>query len=302
MNTFGTIRAVGAGALLALALSACSHDKPVPVPHPVTAKTPCGGLTFGGFPKLTPPVKLSYFVCKPQGFALQFNPTSKTSLWTTEHITAQAISAPPIAYAKDVRADPDLPEGTRNELYDFERQGWAMWQMAPAKDFGQNRVAISHSFYLSNMLPVPAANRSGILAWLEGNIRLWAQQYGELYVVTGPIYLNGEPAAWIGGPPPRKQGVVHRRYTTSDDPRHPHKDKMGVPNYVFKVIYAPKIHQAVAFVIPNAQVAPSNALPQYATNVATVERYTHIEFFPELPANERQALVNTVSAPAWILH
>lgn len=285
-----------------MALSACSPGKPVPVPQPVTAKTPCGGLTFDGFPFLEKPIEASYFVCKPQAFAMQFNPTSKTALWTTEHVVGQVVDAAPITYAQDVRPDPDLPQGVRNEMYDFVHQGWAMWQMAPAQDFGQDRVAISHSFYLSNMLPVPGANRAGILTRLEANIRQWSKLYGDLYVVTGPVYFQDQPAAWIGGPPPRAQGAIHRHYTTDEDPQHPHKGKMGVPNYVFKVIYAPRIHQAVAFIIPNAQVAPVSALPGYAASVATVERYTHLRFFPQMPAAARQALVTGVSTQAWILH
>lgn len=294
-------RAAALVALLAT-VTACSHDTPVPVPSPVTAKTPCGDLTHAGFPALALPLRSTYFVCKPQGFALQFNPATKTSLWVAEHVVGATLASPPIAYSEDVRPDPDLPADLRSEMYDFAKSKWAMWQMAPAKDFGGNRVAINRSFYLSNMLPVPLANRKGILDRLELNIRQWAQQYGDLYVVTGPIYLEDQAADWIGGPPPRTQGVVRHRYTTENDPKHPHKNKLGVPHYVFKVLYAPAAHQAVAFIVPNAQVAPVSALPGYATSVAMVEHYTHLRFFPQLPAAERQALVTTVAPNAWILH
>lgn len=296
LNCFRTAALLGA----VLSLAACSPDKPVPVPRTITDKTPCGTLTYAGFPKLDPEIKAPFFVCKKDTFALEFNPTSKTPLWATEHLMGATLSAGTAPYAEDFRPDPDVPEAVRSQMYDYAMQGYDRGQMAPAEDYGQDLVKISRSFYLTNTVPQNPDNNRGIWSVLERNVRDWAIAKGELYVITGPIYPRGQTAAWIGGPPKRQGGAVQHRYSTPDL-KNPYKGKMGVPVYLYKVILDPKTHQAVAFIIPNQSV-PASELPRYATSVAMVEQYTRLTFFPDLTPAQHQQVVNTVLPSAWVLH
>lgn len=283
-----------------LFVGACSSSKPVPVPKVITAKTPCGDLTFAGFPHLSPDISDPYFVCKKGTYALEFNPKSKTSLWVTEHLMGDQLDHPEAGYTKDYRPDPDLGSDVRSELYDYLHQGYEPGLMAPVADFQADPIKMSRAFYLSNAAPQNAENQKGIWRALEHNVRQWAQAKGELFVITGPVYPRGQTMAWIGGPPPPKEGVIKRRYSTVDK-KNPYKGKMGVPYSFYKVIYDPRSHQAVAFIIPN-QNEPVQLLPRFATSVAQVEAATRLTFFPNLPAAERQQLVNTVTPQAWILH
>jgi endonuclease G, mitochondrial len=284
-----------------LMLTACAPSQPVPVPRQITDKTPCGNLTFAGFPMLTPEIKAPYFVCKKDTYAAEFNPTSKTPLWVVERVTGTVAAAPMAPHVADFRPDPDIPTGLRTELYDYDQQGYAIGAMATPAEFGADAVRISRTYYLSNTLPQNPSNAAGIWALLDQNVREWAAAKGELYVISGPIYPQGTVAAWIGGPPKREGGPLQRRYSQGEDQKQPYKGKMGVPAYLYKVIYDPQAHQAVAFVIPNQDV-PAAMLPRYATSVALVEQYTHLRFFPDVPEAQRQGLVNLVSPQAWVLH
>lgn len=283
-----------------LVLTACTPDKPVPVPRHITDKTPCADLTFAGFPLLNPELKKPFFVCKKGTYAAEFNPTSKTPLWVTERVIGSQAMAPTAAHVADFRPDPDVPGGVRNELYDYDKQGYAVGQMSIPANFGADAVKISRTYYLSNTLPQNPQNQAGIWAALDQNVRQWAQAKGELFVISGPIYPRGNVVAWIGGPPKREGGPIQHRYSEANQ-KDPYKGKMGVPVYLYKVIYDPQSQQAVAFVIPNQDV-PVSDLPRYATNVSLVEQYTHLRFFPDVPDAQRQQIVNTVLPQAWILH
>ena len=80
------------------------------------------------------------------------------------------------------------------------------------------------SFYMSNVSPqTPSFNR-GEWKNLEKLVRHWVTEYGELYVVTGPVLTDGLPV--IG------------------------KNNVAVPNYFYKVIYMPSHKKMVDFLCP----------------------------------------------------
>ena len=71
--------------------------------------------------------------------------------------------------SNDFRPDPDLEIGRRAELKDYKRSNYDRGHMAPQIGPGFNR---------------------GIWKVLEGKVRKWVIERGELYIVTGPIYVS----------------------------------------------------------------------------------------------------------------
>jgi endonuclease G len=278
---------------VALLLTGCAPEKPNPVPR--QANAPCSDLTVGGFPLLTPALKQPYFICRKGAYALEFNAASKTALWAVERLESPALTARTSPVVSDFRPEPGVPEGMRSELLDYAKPPYIKAQMVPADDFPADAVKTSWSFYLSATLPMNPDAQRGIWVRLERNVRDWALQRGQVFVVTGPIYLNGGAQAWVGGPPPRNSAIQRKYSATQVDA---HAEKMAVPTHFYKVVYDARRQEAIAFIIPNQPVAEGQ-LPYFTATVTQVEQLTHLTFFPNWPA--RTAAVGAVNPARWPL-
>lgn len=285
----------------ALLASGCTSPPPAPVPRGSGA--PCSDLTVGGFPEEGEPMAMPYFVCRKDTFALVYNPSSRTSLWVVERLTADAVSKPVLPHAQDFRWPPGIPAVYRPLLGNYRpakgQPEWRPLPMADTLDFPGNQVQMSWSYYLSNTLPV-APDALPIMQDLAANIRAWAKARGEVFVVTGPVYYGGRAMAWTQAPE-RKSAVpdfAPAAMKAGAEAEKTHKGQMAVPAYIYKVVLDPRRREAVAFVIPNGN-APVAMLPKYATTLAQVEAMTHIRFFPGWVD---RAAVESQVAGDWPLH
>ncbi len=309
-----------AGALvLALSfglLTGCAQE---PIPVPTGSNAPCADLTYQGFPRLeyNPPLKQGFFVCH-QGFALQYAKPLHSPLWAVERLEAQNLDENKVTRDKEkFRPDGFLPKGLTPTADRYTNSGYDRGHLAPAADFKENPAGMSQSFYTSNIVPQHPDNNRNIWARLEKNTRAWAQQKGEVYVITGPVFYAGgkpfTPMGWLAFDNKKVQYVIQeydyqQEKTVTDKNGRKRKVKkkklppaaIAVPSHLFKIIYDPKANSAIAFVVPNAGV-PESALPQYATTVAEVERVTALRFFPNLPFEQQGLLKTQVNAQAWIL-
>lgn len=307
-----------AGAVLALVgLTGCAA-KPVPVPQGANAA--CSELTYQGFPRLEPAMAKSNFVCH-KGLALQYATPLRSALWVTQHLKAENLDEAKVSRDREqFLPDPVLPKGLTPDANRFTNTGYDRGHLAPAADFKENPAGMRHSFFTSNIVPQVPENNRGIWAKLEKNTRAWAEQKGELYVITGPVYYAGgrpfTPVGWLAFNKGRPQYVIeeYAPMEVVQDPNNPDKKErrkkkplkrppsagIAVPSHLYKVIYDPRANTAIAFVVPNAAV-PESALGQYATTVAEVERVTGLRFFPELPFESQAALKTQVNPQAWII-
>ena len=92
---------------------------------------------------------------------------------------------------------------------------------------------------------------------MENQCRQWAEKYGDIYIVAGPIFFKGR----------------HKRIG---------RNKVTVPEGFFKVVLCMRGEpKAIGFVYKNnAGNKPKDA---YVNSVDEVERITGIDFFPSLP-------------------
>ena len=125
---------------------------------------------------------------------------------------------------------------------------------------------------MSNMSPqVPELNRE-TWQYLEAQVRRWAEQYGKIYVVTGPLLeKSSESYNSIG------------------------ENKVAVPEFFYKVILAPVIENSqtpetstacsdiktIGFILPNEKC--SKNFMNYAVTVDEVEKRSGLDFFSLLP-------------------
>lgn len=226
----------------------------------------------------------SFHLCK-LAFSSYFDPATRAPRWVAERLRGNVHGGEP--RTNDFRADPDLPAGVSPSNSDYARSGFDKGHMAPAEDFSLDPAAMSESFLFSNMIPQhPDSNR---IAWkqLEMMTRDWAKARGEVYVISGPIYAQGQALALIGA------------------------GKVAAPTHIFKIVIDPARGESIAFALPNAKIqtdAPEGgrsakgawkkALAPYIVSVGDIAAWTGFDFNPALnPADK--ARFNAAKSGMW---
>ena len=131
--------------------------------------------------------------------------------------------------------------------------------MAPSGDM-PDPESQRESFSLANMIPQDPSNNRGVWARLEAAVRKLAEERGEVFVVTGPVF--GE-----GAEPKRLN------------------DRVSIPSRIFKAIYAPG-QGAGVYLTPNG---PGNAWQ--VVSLAELKNLAGIDVFPGLDAEEKEHAV-----------
>ena len=205
-------------------------------------------------------------VCR-DGYALLHSSSTKTALWVAERLEAPELGgAEP--RTNEFLPDPELPEDERATTADYRRSGYDRGHLAPAGDFSTSAQQMRDSFYLSNIVPQVGEHNRGVWARLEMHVRTLAARRGTVYVLTGPVF-DAQPQR-IG------KGVA-------------------VPVALWKIVYDPARQRAVAWRIPNRAGIAEDDWDAWRVPVRTIESETGLDFFPELPAAEQDAIETTRS-------
>ena len=200
------------------------------------------------------------------GYAVGYNYQSKVADWVAYHITRDSVNAY-FKRSNNFKTDYELPSAYRATTSDYSKTGYDRGHLAPSGTMDFTETSMKQSFLMSNMAPqLPGFNRGGWKA-LEDKIRQWANDYNELYVVSGPIWDGNE--SYIGN------GVY-------------------IPNSYYKVVLEPAYNDAIAFIVPHRKVS-SSELANFITTVDEVERLTNLDFFSTLPDTTE----NSAEAQLW---
>ncbi|WP_407832753.1 DNA/RNA non-specific endonuclease [Vibrio rotiferianus] len=215
---------------------------------PSLAET-CGQHLDKGMPS----TNSDQFLCR-DGYAVGYNYETKNADWVAYHITAESVNITN-KRSNSFKEDSEMPDYARSTLADYKSSGYDRGHLAPSATMDFTRESMKQSFLMSNMSPqLPGFNRVG---WrvLEEHVRDLANEYNELYVVTGPIYQGNEGT--IGN------GVV-------------------IPSAFYKVILDPSFDEAIAFIVPHRDIS-SSELANFITTIDEVERQTGLDFFAQTP-------------------
>ena len=190
------------------------------------------------------------------GYTVSYNSSLRVPNWVAWHLTAAHLKGNTKRSESKFHEDEDVPE-PRAVDFDYVRSGYDRGHMCPAGDNKWSQEAMDQSFLFTNICPqAPSLNR-GDWNEMEQACRKWARQYGDLYIVCGPIFYKKRPKT-IG------------------------KDKVAVPDAFFKVVLCMKGEpKAIGFIYKNAD--GNRPKGDYANSVDEVERITGIDFFPSLP-------------------
>lgn len=208
-----------------------------------------------------------------EGYTTSYNADTRTPNWVAWHLTAAHTNGPAKRKGIPFQADEDVPE-PRVDTYDYMRSGYDRGHMCPAADNHWSQRAMEQSFLMTNVCPQNPALNSGLWNSIENQCRTWAEEYGDVYIVCGPIYLN------------QKHKTIG-------------KNKVQVPEAFFKVILRLKDEpKAIGFICRNVS-AKGHKKTDYVNTVDEVERITGMDFFSQLPDNIERQIESKADIKDW---
>jgi endonuclease G len=191
-------------------------------------------------------------------YAVMHSGLTLSPLWSAEHLTRQnLLSAKGMERHNTFHHEEQLPAGERAELKDYAKSGFDRGHMAPNADM-PTESAQEQCFSLANMIPQDPDNNRHLWAAIESSVRSMVKNGGDLYVISGPLYL--------GGTLKRLNGRVF------------------VPTNMFKIVYDPATKRGAAYYVKNEQGNEWQVL-----SISEVEKLAGINFFPNLSFSAKQS-------------
>jgi len=207
-------------------------------------------------------------------YTISYSNQHKNAEWVAYELLGARLDLSNQEERQSFRSDPNVESEASSS--DYNNTGYDRGHLVPAHDMNFNERAMSESFYMTNASPqVPEFNR-GIWKRLEGQIRKWAKKEKRLYVVTGPL--------------------LKKTVETADriSPTGP-----TAPRGFFKIVidYEGEEKKGIAFMFKNKSIEQS--LERFVTTIDLVERYTNLDFFPDLTTEEEIVLESVSDLSLW---
>ena len=159
------------------------------------------------------------------GFATFYSGLTRTPLWSAEYLTRERLyQAEQIPRDDSFHSESRLPNRMQAELADYKGSGFDRGHLAPNADMATLAQQYD-SFSLANIIPQSPDNNRYIWRNLESVVRYLTKQHGEVYVLTGAVFIGDEVI------------VLNERVI--------------VPTHVFKAVYIPSTGEAGAYYAPN---------------------------------------------------
>ncbi len=207
-----------------------------------------------------------------KGYICSYNKETRIPNWVAWKLTTEHTSGNHKRSSNAWHEDDDVPR-PRATKADYKGSGWTRGHMCPAGDNKWDADAMYETFLFTNCCPQNANLNSGVWNQIEISCRRWANKYGEIYIVCGPILFNKEHD--IIGP-----------------------NEITVPEAFFKVVLclddSPK---GIGFICRNTEGGRKK--DYYVNSIRQVERITGITFFPNLPDEVAKSVKDQADLTLW---
>ncbi len=141
----------------------------------------------------------------------------------------------------------------------------------------------THTFY--NAVPQRQSFNAGIWLDLENLTAAWAQKYGSVWIITGPIFVDRYAYGRLG--------------KTGDFP-------IAIPEALFKIVLSAGANKntpdALAFIYPQVGAGYLNKNydhTRYLTTIDEIEELTGIDFLTVLPKDKQKSLEKEQASDLW---
>jgi len=192
-----------------------------------------------------------------KAYTVSYNRDHKIPNWVAWELTSKHTTGP-IKRTDSFAPDPLVRAGdycpTQYD-YKYHETGYTRGHMCPAMDNKWDSQAMEECFYMTNICPQTDALNGGLWENLEQKCHSWANEFGEVYIVCGPIIPE------------------HVTKQISDH-------QITVPDSFFKIVL--RINgdeaKAVGFIFTQENT-------QKSESVDAIEKMTGLDFFHNLPEN-----------------
>lgn len=216
--------------------------------------------------------KRSLFICR-NAYAVQFDPKLKVPLWQVDVLRKINVVPFNIPSSFVPMLDPEVPSKMQASLSDYARSNYYLGYLAPIENMYKNQATsekdlervnrqnLTESLYLTNAVP-ETREAAAVKKLIDANARSLVIKTNRLFMISGPVYLNGQTNGFIGVG----------------------NDKIPVPTHLFKIMTNPNKYGTLAYLIPNKKLdCGFNCNPAtFLVPLQEVERVTGIEFFSGL--------------------
>lgn len=222
-----------------------------------------------GLPQAARPGSRTLIIRK--GYTLSHNNTDLIADWVSYRLTRDYVDGPEKRPGESAfKPDPLLPEGQRAERSDYEGfkdvydRGH---QCASGDSKGRGDAVIKESFFLSNMTPQDSKLNQHRWRLLEARIQDLARRCEELWVITGPAFVDDDGDGFI----------EYFQIGTN---------QVVVPTHYFKIVYTrttsdPDVLAAMAFLVPNKPM--DQPFEHYLVSIDQLEEITGCDFLDDYP-------------------
>ena len=220
------------------------------------------------------PKKTPERILKRRAYTLSFNRLTNQPSWVAWGLADNETDGV-VKRNKDFYEDTDIPEPHRVSPKDYTGSGYDRGHMAPAADMKFSALAMKECFYMSNICPQTHTLNGGGWKKVEESCRRWAEKYGEIYIVCGPIFYD------------KKHKSIGKEHSVT------------VPDAFFKCVYGvvKKQPQAIAFIFRNTSA--KQKMDEAATSVDEAEKITGMNFFYMLPDEIEEKVESTYNLKDW---
>lgn len=226
-----------------------------------------------GYPSIvdTIPSRVYKRIC----YTISYNDSTRQPNWVMWQLLGEHVMKRKEGVWNDYMEDPNIKEENRATLADYYSSGYDRGHMCPGGDCNWNDDGRFETFYLSNMCPQnPNLNRGD---WKEIEIacRQWAQKYGCVYIVCGPIFFKSQEHVRIGS------------------------NMIPVPEAFFKVILCPSelAPKGIGFICRNTD--GNRKKDFYVNSIHQVERVTGYKFFTNLNDSIKKEVYDMNDINSW---
>ncbi len=208
-------------------------------------------------------------------YSICYRESYEQAEWSAYKLTKDQL-ANRVNRTDDFRPDPSISTGSA-DLADYKKSGYDRGHLTPAADREMSQEAVSETFYMSNMSPqFPAFNRE-IWQYLEHQVRVWAEKFGTVYVISGPV---------LEKPAGQYASIGH--------------NKVSIPQYYYKVILAQNNDTpiAIGFILENKKHRDKNFWDD-AVTIDEVEQRTGLDFWSLLEDSTENAVEASFDISLW---
>ena len=218
-----------------------------------------------------PKIDSGEYVIHHQYYDLVYDELHEQAKWVFYKLYPSYLNGP-YKRRNDFRADPKVISKSANHS-DYRGSGYDRGHLMPAADMTWSEVALSESFYYSNMSPQHPSFNRGVWKRLESKVRSWCMESDSLFIITGP--------------------VVNTIFDVIG------QNRVAIPDAYFKVIMRFKQNkkEGIAFLLPNR--SSKETLERYVYSIDSLEQVVGIDFFHHQNEEWQRRLESSITKAVW---